>query len=113
MSNPTPGQTTYSPETQALAVHEKDGDLRPYTFNRRELREKDVAVRILYAGVCHTDIHNIKNAEGRPLSYPMVPGHEINGRSGRRRRRRHHALSGRARAHRGPGGLLPEVRSLP
>jgi len=71
--------TTYSPETQALAVYEKDGPLRPYTFSRRELRANDVAVRIRYSGVCHTDIHNIRNANGWPLTYPMVPGHEIAG----------------------------------
>ena len=69
----------YSPETHALAVYEKDGHLQPYTFERRALRPKDVAVRILYAGVCHTDIHNIKNENGWPRTYPMVPGHEIAG----------------------------------
>jgi alcohol dehydrogenase (NADP+) len=71
--------TVFNPQTHALAVYEKDGDLKPFAFERRALREKDVAVRILYAGVCHTDIHNIKNEAGRPFEYPLVPGHEIMG----------------------------------
>lgn len=69
----------FNPETHALAIYEKDGALKPFTFNRRQLRERDVAVRILYAGVCHTDLHSIKNEANRPFSYPLVAGHEIMG----------------------------------
>jgi len=71
--------THINTETHALAAYEQHGVLKPLTFNRRQLRDKDVAVRILYAGVCHTDIHNIKNEANRPFSYPLVPGHEIMG----------------------------------
>ena len=71
--------TIFNPETHALAVYKKEGKLKPFTFNRRHLRENDVAVRILYAGVCHTDIHTIKNQANRPLDYPLVLGHEIMG----------------------------------
>ena len=52
--------------------------LRSFEFERRALREDDVAIRILYCGVCHTDIHNTRNDWGN-ANYPMVPGHEIIG----------------------------------
>ena len=51
--------------------------LRPYEFERRELRPNDVAVRIRYCGVCHTDLHAI---EAPPAAHlPLVPGHEFVG----------------------------------
>ncbi|SEL88271.1 NAD(P)-dependent alcohol dehydrogenase [Parapedobacter koreensis] len=60
----------------AQAVNEK---LAPWNFKRRELGTHDVQIEILYCGVCHSDIHNIKN-EWFPGIFPMVPGHEIVGR---------------------------------
>jgi uncharacterized zinc-type alcohol dehydrogenase-like protein len=69
----------YNPNTQSLAAFEKGLHLKPFSFERRQLRKKDVAIRVLYAGICHTDIHNIRNEAGRPLNYPLVPGHEIMG----------------------------------
>lgn len=55
--------------------------LVPYRFKRREPRADDVAIEILYCGVCHSDLHHVRNDWGRNSIYPMVPGHEIIGRA--------------------------------
>ena len=52
--------------------------LRPFFINRRSLKSDDVLISIMYCGVCHTDIHYLKNDWGI-TSYPLVPGHEIIG----------------------------------
>ena len=51
----------------------------PWEFERRDLRPDDVAIDILYCGVCHTDIHLTRDGWGFS-TFPMVPGHEIVGR---------------------------------
>ncbi|HJV51404.1 MAG TPA: NAD(P)-dependent alcohol dehydrogenase [Noviherbaspirillum sp.] len=48
-------------------------------FERRDLRPKDVQIDILYCGVCHSDLHTVRNEWGNTV-YPVVPGHEIIGR---------------------------------
>ncbi len=53
--------------------------LAPYRFVRRDPRANDVVIQILYCGVCHSDLHNVRNDWGN-ATYPMVPGHEIIGR---------------------------------
>lgn len=53
--------------------------LAPYSFERRDVRARDVQIEILYCGVCHSDIHQARN-EWDDSIYPMVPGHEIVGR---------------------------------
>lgn len=53
--------------------------LAPYAFQRREPKEHDVLIDILYCGICHSDIHQINNEWGGGSIYPMVPGHEITG----------------------------------
>lgn len=53
--------------------------LAPFKFSRRELKEQDVLVEIQFCGVCHSDIHSVRN-EWNNAVYPMVPGHEIIGR---------------------------------
>ena len=59
----------------ALGAKEK---LLPYEFDRRELGAHDVALDVLYAGICHSDIHQVREEWG-PALFPMVPGHEIAG----------------------------------
>ncbi|WP_242459094.1 alcohol dehydrogenase catalytic domain-containing protein [Rhodococcoides fascians] len=49
--------------------------LERWTFARRDLRVDDVAVRVTYCGVCHTDLHSTRN----PGDFPVVPGHEFVG----------------------------------
>lgn len=60
------------------ALNEKD-PLVPFNFDRREIRPHDIQVEILYSGVCHSDLHQVRNEWGESI-YPMVPGHEIAGK---------------------------------
>lgn len=53
--------------------------LAPYRFERREPRDTDVVIEILYCGVCHSDLHTVRDEWGTG-EYPIVPGHEIVGR---------------------------------
>ena len=53
--------------------------LAPYHFMRRNMRDDDVVVEILYCGICHSDLHEVNNDWGTG-KYPLVPGHEIIGR---------------------------------
>jgi len=55
-----------------------DQPLRPMTFERRDLRPDDVAIRISHAGICHSDLHTCRN-DWVNSHYPVVPGHEIVG----------------------------------
>jgi alcohol dehydrogenase (NADP+) len=54
-------------------------DLRPLSIERREPAANDVAIQILFCGVCHSDVHQVKN-EWKNTVYPCMPGHEIVGR---------------------------------
>jgi uncharacterized zinc-type alcohol dehydrogenase-like protein len=58
-----------------MAAGEK---LVPWNFTRRNPRPHDVLVEIKYCGICHTDIHFVRNDFGMS-TYPLVPGHEIVG----------------------------------
>ncbi|XP_050381750.1 probable mannitol dehydrogenase [Argentina anserina] len=60
------------------AARDPSGVLSPFKFSRRETGEKDVAFKVLYCGICHSDLHSIKN-EWANAVYPMIPGHEIVG----------------------------------
>ncbi len=53
--------------------------LAPHRFARRDPRPDDVVIEILYCGVCHSDLHQVRNDWGHSI-YPIVPGHEIIGR---------------------------------
>ncbi|HLW74648.1 MAG TPA: NAD(P)-dependent alcohol dehydrogenase [Gammaproteobacteria bacterium] len=67
-------------KTLAYAAASAEKPLAPFAFERRALRPDDVAIEILYCGICHTDIHQTRDEWGRSNNYPMVPGHEIVGR---------------------------------
>ncbi|WP_247312531.1 NAD(P)-dependent alcohol dehydrogenase [Ralstonia pseudosolanacearum] len=64
---------------KSYAVHSPTGRLGLFEFDRRSPRPDDVVIEILYCGVCHSDVHNVRNDWGS-ARYPMVPGHEIVGR---------------------------------
>jgi uncharacterized zinc-type alcohol dehydrogenase-like protein len=66
-------------KTIGYAAHSSDAHMVPYHFERRALRPNDVAIEILYSGVCHSDLHTV-NGDWGPQTYPLVPGHEIVGR---------------------------------
>ncbi len=69
-------------ETRGYAAFDPKKPLGPFAFSRREPGEHDVLIDILYCGVCHSDIHQVRN-EWNNAKYPMVPGHEIVGRVSR------------------------------
>ncbi|KAK2427891.1 cinnamyl-alcohol dehydrogenase [Trifolium repens] len=60
------------------AARDPTGVLSPFNFFRRETGEKDVAFKVLYCGICHSDLHMSKN-EWFNTFYPFVPGHELVG----------------------------------
>ena len=65
-------------KVKGLAALKAGGPLVPYEFERRNLAPTDVAFQISHAGICHTDIHQVREEWG-PALFPMVPGHEIVG----------------------------------
>ncbi|HEY0003634.1 MAG TPA: NAD(P)-dependent alcohol dehydrogenase [Pyrinomonadaceae bacterium] len=69
-------------KTNGYAAHGASMPLAPFSFERREPGPDDVLIEILYCGVCHSDIHQVRNEWSNSI-YPMVPGHEIVGRVAR------------------------------
>jgi len=65
-------------QAKSYAAHSADQPLVPYNLSRREPRADDVEIKILYCGVCHSDIHTARGEWGGTM-YPVVPGHEIVG----------------------------------
>jgi alcohol dehydrogenase (NADP+) len=66
-------------ETHGYAVKSATSSFEPFNFQRREVGPNDVLIKILFCGICHSDIHQAHN-EWKNSIYPMVPGHEIVGR---------------------------------
>jgi len=64
---------------KAYAAQAADKPLTPFSFERPEPGAEDVEIKILYCGVCHSDIHTARNEWGGTV-YPVVPGHEIVGK---------------------------------
>ncbi|WP_216940278.1 NAD(P)-dependent alcohol dehydrogenase [Acinetobacter sp. BY419] len=65
-------------EVLGYAAHSPQSPLVPFKFERRIPREDDVVIQIEYCGVCHSDLHQVRNDWGFSF-YPLVPGHEIVG----------------------------------
>ncbi|CAH1651500.1 aldehyde reductase, NADPH-dependent [Hyphomicrobiales bacterium] len=61
------------------AAEAADQKLAPFTFQRRDPGPNDVLIEILYCGVCHSDLHTVRN-EWQNTLFPSLPGHEIVGR---------------------------------
>ncbi|TDR85345.1 NAD(P)-dependent alcohol dehydrogenase [Enterovirga rhinocerotis] len=61
------------------AATDAEARLAPFTFERRDPGPNDVEIEILFCGVCHSDLHQVRN-EWQNTLYPCVPGHEIVGR---------------------------------
>lgn len=66
-------------QSHGYAAQSKDSKLAPFSFERRDAGPGDVVVEIAYSGICHSDIHQVRDEWGGSI-YPMVPGHEIVGR---------------------------------
>jgi uncharacterized zinc-type alcohol dehydrogenase-like protein len=82
---PASQDSSSKPQTftaKAYAAHSPTGAMAPFTLARRSPRPQDVQIEILYCGVCHSDLHQVRNEwkEVMPTVYPCVPGHEIVGR---------------------------------
>jgi len=65
--------------TKAYAAESATSPLAPFPIERRAPRPSDVAIDILFCGVCHSDLHQARN-DWKGSTYPIVPGHEIVGR---------------------------------
>lgn len=67
------------PSSRGYAAQDRQSSLAPFSFSRREPLATDIVLETLYCGVCHSDLHMVRN-EWKQSIYPMVPGHEIVGR---------------------------------
>lgn len=67
---------------RAYAAQSPSSGMAPFTVRRRLPRPQDVQIDILYCGVCHSDLHQVRNQwpDAMPTVYPCIPGHEIVGR---------------------------------
>lgn len=64
---------------KGYAVAHKSDTFKPFSFSRHALGENDILIEILFAGICHSDIHSAREEWHKGI-FPMVPGHEIAGR---------------------------------
>jgi uncharacterized zinc-type alcohol dehydrogenase-like protein len=65
-------------QVYGYAAQNAKAPLAPYTFERRAPGDHDVVIDIQYCGICHSDIHQVRDEWGGSI-FPMVPGHEIVG----------------------------------
>jgi uncharacterized zinc-type alcohol dehydrogenase-like protein len=66
-------------KVKAYGAQASDANLEALDIERREITADDVKIEIDYCGVCHSDIHQVRN-DWKNSKYPVVPGHEIIGR---------------------------------
>ena len=68
--------------TKAYSAMSATSPLASTTIARRDPTEHDVQIEVLFCGICHSDLHSVRNewSEFMPTTYPIVPGHEIVGR---------------------------------
>lgn len=66
------------PQVLAYATSSKDGIFEKTTIERREPGPTEIFFEVKYAGICHSDIHTVREEWG-PVNYPIVPGHELAG----------------------------------
>ncbi len=68
---------------RAYAARSATSPLASFSIQRRQPRPQDVQIEILYCGICHSDLHQVRNEwqNALPTVYPCVPGHEIVGRA--------------------------------
>lgn len=77
---PTSESTSIASRTvKAWAAQTAASALAPFSIGRRKPQPADIEIEILYCGVCHSDLHQVRN-EWKNSIYPVVPGHEIVGR---------------------------------
>src|SRR5436853_7362426 len=73
-------KTTYN--AKAYSAASATSRLASTKINRRDPTDRDVQIDILFCGICHSDLHSVRNewSEFMATTYPIVPGHEIVGR---------------------------------
>jgi uncharacterized zinc-type alcohol dehydrogenase-like protein len=76
------GKKTMTTKVLGYAAQSAKDALAPHRFVRRDPRANDVVIEILFCGICHSDLHQVRNEWSSliPTVYPCVPGHEIVGR---------------------------------
>jgi len=84
-ARPAKDSKSTKPQTfpaKAYAANSTTSGLAPFSISRRDPRPQDVQIQILFCGVCHSDLHQVRNEwkDVMPTVYPLVPGHEIVGR---------------------------------
>jgi uncharacterized zinc-type alcohol dehydrogenase-like protein len=69
-------------KAKAYSAASATSSMASTTIPRRDATENDVQIEILFCGICHSDLHSVRNewSEFMPTQYPIVPGHEIVGR---------------------------------
>ena len=69
-------------KAKAYSAASATSALASTVISRREPTENDVQIEILFCGICHSDLHTVRNewVEAMPTTYPCIPGHEIVGR---------------------------------
>ena len=65
-------------KTKSFAALAPNKPLEYFEFDRREPKDTDVEFKVLFCGVCHSDIHTARGDWGK-VEYPCIPGHEIVG----------------------------------
>jgi len=78
MMSSVPGAFAVPTECRCRAAMTPGAPFQQHTITRRACTDTDVAIDIKYAGICHSDIHQVKEEWGKGI-FPMVPGHEIAG----------------------------------
>lgn len=78
----TPVQSVKRTKAKAFGAQSPTSALSALTIERREPLDNDVEIQIMYCGVCHSDLHQVRNewVDFAPSVYPVVPGHEILGK---------------------------------
>jgi uncharacterized zinc-type alcohol dehydrogenase-like protein len=73
-------RSTYN--AKAYSAASAKSALESSTIPRREPTERDVQIEILFCGICHSDLHSVRDewSDFMATTYPIVPGHEIVGR---------------------------------
>ena len=68
-------------DSRAYSAAGPKSQLAPTTIQRRDPDDDDIQIEILFCGICHSDLHQVRNEwSAVPTVYPCVPGHEIVGR---------------------------------
>src|SRR3954452_7846402 len=69
-------------QTKAYSATSATSPVASATIPRRDPTDRDVQIEILFCGICHSDLHSVRNewSEFMATTYPIVPGHEIVGR---------------------------------